>query len=50
MVTKNLSLGARYGLGARIARSSVEDANTEFTITNTLLTIGPVGIRAALYF
>jgi hypothetical protein len=50
MVTKNLSLGAQYGLGARVSRAKIDEASPEITITNTLLTLGPVGIRAALFF
>ncbi len=50
MVTSNLSLGATYGVTARVARSSTDAQFSETKSTNTTLTLGPVGIRAALYF
>lgn len=50
MVTKNLSLGAQFGLSAGVARSNVEEGSNELTVTNTAFALGPVGIRAALYF
>ncbi len=50
MVTKNLSLGAHYGLAARRARTSIDDSDTDITVSTMQITVGPVGIRAALYF
>ena len=50
MVTRNLSLGAAYGLTATWGRTTGEEGASERSATQTFVSLGPVSIRGTLYF